>query len=99
MSSGESSRLTSGAGHGAVRVPKVQLAGALGDQQRGGRVMGVGYGVLQEQGHAGVVALSAATLLALPAAAGGLLHVLEEGRIGNVKQKSTSEKQIISSLV
>lgn len=73
-------RLTSGAGHGVIRVPKVQLAGALGDQQRGGRVLGVGDGVVQEQGHAGVVALSAAALLALPAAA-ALLGVLEGRQI------------------
>lgn len=81
----ESSRLTFGGGHGAIRVPKVQLAGALGDQQRGGRVLGIGYGVLQEQGHAGVVALSADALLALPAAAGSPLHFLEEGRIEKKK--------------
>lgn len=87
----ENDRRTFGAGHGVVRVPKVQLAGALGDQQRGGRVLGVGYGVLQEQGHVGVVALSAAALLALPAAA-GLLHFLEEGRIGKVKQETPFAK-------
>lgn len=79
----ENSRLTFGGGHGVVRVPKVQLAGALGDQQRGGRVLGVGYGVLQEQGHAGVVAFSAAALFALPAAAAaaGLLHFLKGGTL------------------
>lgn len=61
-----------------VRVPELQLAGALGDQQGGGRVLGVGDGVLQEQRPAGVGALTAATLLRLPAAAAGLLHFLEE---------------------
>lgn len=79
------SRPTFRGGHGVVRVPKVQLAGALGDQQRGGRVLGIGNRVLQEQGPAGVSALSAAALLALPAtAAAGLLHFLEVSRLAKL---------------